>query len=80
MFKQLLLLFALCLGMGCSTPNLPLSLTYKGYPVNNSTTDTALTNLIQPYGQNVNKTMGTVILWRIVCGKWLQNNTISPLI
>jgi 2',3'-cyclic-nucleotide 2'-phosphodiesterase (5'-nucleotidase family) len=61
MFKQLLLLFALCLGMGCSTPNLPLSLTYKGYPVNNSTTDTALTNLIQPYGQNVNKTMETVI-------------------
>jgi 2',3'-cyclic-nucleotide 2'-phosphodiesterase (5'-nucleotidase family) len=61
MIQRILLLFGLFAGIGCSTPNLPLSLTYKGYPVNSTTTDTALTNLIQPYAQNVNKTMGTVI-------------------
>ncbi len=62
MVQRFILFFGLIIAIGCSTPNLPLSLTYKGYPVNGATTtDTALSNLIQPYSMNVNKTMGTVI-------------------
>ena len=61
MFQKIVLFFFLLLGLSCSTPNLPITLSYKGYPVNASTTDTALSNLIKPYAQQVNNTMGTVI-------------------
>jgi len=48
--------------LACSTPNLPLSLSYKEYPINSTIKpDTSLINLIQPYGVELNKTMGKVI-------------------
>lgn len=48
--------------LACSTPNLPLSLAYKEYPINSSfQSDTSLVNLVQPYGVELNKTMGKVI-------------------
>ncbi len=48
--------------LACSTPNLPLSLSYKEYPINSTLKpDTSLINLVKPYGVELNKTMGKVI-------------------
>jgi 2',3'-cyclic-nucleotide 2'-phosphodiesterase (5'-nucleotidase family) len=48
--------------LACSAPNLPLSISYKDYPINSTLKpDTSLINLIQPYGVELNKTMGKVI-------------------
>lgn len=48
--------------LACSTPNIPLSLSYKEYPINSTLKpDTSLINLVQPYGVELNKTMGKII-------------------
>ncbi len=62
MFQRIFVLFFTSTLVACSTPNLPLSLSYKGYSVNGANAnDTALSNLIQPYAKDVNLTMGRVI-------------------
>ncbi len=59
--KSLLYIPLFLLG-ACSAPNLPLSLNYKGYRVTQQTSpDTALTNLLQPYSTDVNRLMNKVI-------------------
>ncbi len=48
--------------LACGTPNLPLSLAYKEYPISSTVRpDTSLVSLVQPYGIELNKTMGKVI-------------------
>ncbi|MDP1842575.1 MAG: 5'-nucleotidase [Sediminibacterium sp.] len=56
LFSLLIFLFA------CSTPNLPLSMNYKGYRITKQAKpDTALSNLLQPYSVQINSTMNKVI-------------------